>query len=86
MIEKRQTSLFPGICHEIRTKIHKKLAEKSVKYDEKNEKIELQLFNREKKNRRHSFLEFGAKSGKTFIKYSQKNATFNEEIEKQSEI
>ena len=35
-----------------------------------------------KSDRRHSFLEFGAKSGKQFIKNSQKNAKFDEEIEK----
>ena len=35
-----------------------------------------------KSDRPHSFLEFGAKSGKKFIKISQKNAKFDEEIEK----
>jgi hypothetical protein len=34
-----------------------------------------------KSDRPHSFLEFGAKSGKKFIKISQKNAKFDEEIE-----
>ena len=33
-------------------------------------------------DRRHSFLEFGAKSGKKSIKNSQKNAKFDEENEK----
>ena len=33
-------------------------------------------------DRRHSFLEFGAKSGKKFINYSKKNAKFDEENEK----
>ena len=32
-------------------------------------------------DRRHSSLEFGAKSGKKFIKNSQKNAKFDEENE-----
>ena len=35
---------------------------------------------------RHSFLECGAKSGNKFIKNSQKNAKFDEENEKKSEI
>ena len=49
-MKKRQTSLFSGICREIRTKIHQQCAEKSAKFDEKNEKIRklIQLFNREK--------------------------------------
>ena len=38
-----------------------------------------------KNDRRHSFLEFGAKSGKN-IKNTQKNAKFDEEFEKKSEI
>ena len=35
-------------------------------------------------DRRHSFLEFGAKSGKKFIKNSQKNAKFGEEFFKKT--
>ena len=35
-----------------------------------------------KSDTRHSFLEFVAKSGQNFIKNSQKNVKFDEEIEK----
>ena len=37
-VKKRQTSLFYGICREIRTKIHKKFAEKYAEFDVENEK------------------------------------------------
>ena len=53
-LKKRHTSLFSGICREIRTKFHKKLKfaennSKHAKFDEKNEKkSEIQVFNREK--------------------------------------
>ena len=38
LIEKRQTSLFPGNCREIRKNFHQKFAEnKNARFDEKNE-------------------------------------------------
>ena len=39
--KKRHTSLFSGICREIRTKIHQQFSEKIAKFDIKNEKSEI---------------------------------------------
>ena len=37
-LKKRHTSLFSGICREIRTKFHQKFARKNAKFDAENEK------------------------------------------------
>ena len=50
-LKKRHTSLFSGICREIRTKIHQNLQKKAqslTRKNSENEKSEIQLFNREK--------------------------------------
>ena len=47
-LKKRHTSLFSGICREIRTNFHKKFAEKCKIRRRKWKVSEIQLFNREK--------------------------------------
>ena len=47
-LKKRHTSLFSGICREIRTKFHQKFAEKCKIRWRNWKKSENQLFNREK--------------------------------------
>ena len=47
-LKKRHTSLFSGICREIRTKFHQKFAEKMQKLRDKMKKIRNSLFIHEK--------------------------------------
>ena len=47
-LKKRHTSLFPGICREIRTKFHQKFAEKCKIRHKKWKTSEIHLFIREK--------------------------------------
>ena len=46
--KKRHTSLFPGICREIRTKVHQNFGEKCKKWRGKMNKIGNSIFIREK--------------------------------------
>ena len=39
-MKKRHTSLFSGLCREIRTKLHQTFAEKIAKFEEEKRKIE----------------------------------------------
>ena len=47
-LQKWHTSLFSGICREIRTKFHQKFAEKIAKFDAEKEELGNALFIREK--------------------------------------
>ena len=47
-LKKRHTSLFSGICREIRTKIHERFAEKLQNSTQKNEQLVDSFFIREK--------------------------------------
>ena len=47
-LKKRHTSLFPGICREIRTNFHQKFSEKMQNLTRKMKKIRNSIFNREK--------------------------------------